>query len=248
MKWKTYPKYKPSGVEWLGEVPEHWEVKRLKHLCVRSAIYGANEPADSYESEGVRFLRTTDINDEGNIVGEGVYLPKDTVKKYILEDGDILFSRSGTIGRSFLYKKDKHEACAYAGYLVRFIPGPLLDSSFAFYFSKSKIFQHWLAENVIYSTIGNVNGQKFANLEIPCPTYTEQHDIAAFLDRETGRIDDLIQGFSIKETSENDDGLLIKLVGLLQEYRMALITAAVTGKIDIRDLEILRHIDENRQR
>ena len=218
-RYRPYPRYKDSGVEWLGEIPAHWEVKRLKHLCSRSAVYGANEPADAYESEGARFLRTTDITDGGRLVGDGVYLPVDTVHGYLLEDGDILFSRSGTIGRSFLYRKSLHGACAYAGYLVRFVPGPMLDSCFAFYFSKSKSFERWLGGAVIASTIGNVNGQKFANVEMPCPPYNDQRAIAAFLDRETARIDAMIE----KKRRQ---------IELLQEKRAALISHAVTKGLD----------------
>jgi type I restriction enzyme S subunit len=219
MSRRAYPAYKPSGIEWLGDVPAHWEIRRLKQLCTRSALYGANESADSYASEGVRFLRTTDITDQGKLIGDGVFLPIDAVREYILEDGDILFSRSGTIGRSFLYRKDPHGSCSYAGYLVRFVPGPMLDSSFAFYFSKSKVFECWLGGAVISSTIGNVNGRKFANLRIPCPSYTEQRAIAGFLDRETVRIDALIE----KKQQQ---------IELLQEKRTALISHAVTKGLD----------------
>jgi len=215
MKGLTYPKYKMSGIEWLGEIPEHWEIWRLKHLCKRSALYGANEPADSYASEGARFLRTTDITDDGKLIGEGVYLPMEAVREYLLEEGDILFSRSGTIGRSFQYRKETHGPCAYAGYLVRFVPGPILNPSFAFYFSKSKLFERWLAGVVISSTIGNVNGKKFANLELPCPSFKEQHAISVFLNREASRIDGLIE----KKRRQ---------IELLQEKRQALISHAVT--------------------
>ena len=106
-KYQAYPKYKDSGVEWLGEIPEHWQIMPLKRLCVRSALYGANEPADSYVDKGVRFLRTTDISDRGDLIGAGVYLSVEAVSDYLLQTGDLLFSRSGTIpdGRSCMIKK-----------------------------------------------------------------------------------------------------------------------------------------------
>ncbi|MDF1558411.1 MAG: restriction endonuclease subunit S, partial [ANME-2 cluster archaeon] len=74
---------------------------------------------------------------------------------------------------------------------------------------------------VIHSTIGNVNGQKYANMSLPNPPLPEQRAIAAFLDRETGRIDTLTT--KIRES-----------ISKLREYRTALISAAVTGKIDVR--------------
>ncbi len=219
MSRQAYPKYKPSGVEWLGELPEHWEVKRLKHLCQRSALYGANESAASYSEEGIRFLRTTDITENGDLADEGVYLESKLVRDYILTDGDLLISRSGTIGRTFLYDYTQHGACAYAGYLVRFVPGSSALPRFLFYYLKSRNFEQWIAISVIASTIGNVNGQKYANMYIARPPVREQHAIAAFLDRETERNDALIA----KKQRQ---------IELLQEKRSALISHVVTKGLD----------------
>ncbi|MFN9318772.1 MAG: restriction endonuclease subunit S [Microcystis sp.] len=214
-KWQPYPTYKDSGVEWLGAIPEHWKVKKLKYLCKRSALYGANESASDYINEGVRFLRTTDIDDSGNVVEEGaVYIDKVKVRDYLLEEGDLLLSRSGTIGRSFLYHS-RYGDCAYAGYLVRFIPGDDLFPKFAFYFTKTIQFLEWLNTSAITSTIGNVNGQKYANMFLSCPPLPEQQKIAEFLDQETSKIDKLI---TKKE----------RLIELLKEKRTALISHAVT--------------------
>lgn len=216
--WKPYPAYRDSGVEWLGRVPNHWHVKRLKHCCSRSALYGANISADHYQSDGVRFLRTSDIDDHGCLAPaetRAVYLDPSLVHDYILSDGDILLSRSATLGRSFIYDATRHGPCAYAGYLVRFVPADQLHPPFAFYFTKSGSFEQWVNLAAIAATIGNVNGQKFANVEIPVPPLPEQRAIAAFLDRKTRQIDELIE----KKR---------RLIDLLQEKRTALISHAVT--------------------
>ena len=89
---RPYFFYKDSGVPWLGEVPEHWEVRRLKRLCSRSALYGANVAATGYTATGVRFLRTTDITEDGQLRRGGVFLPKELVQDYLLRDGDLLIS------------------------------------------------------------------------------------------------------------------------------------------------------------
>lgn len=213
---------KDSGVEWLGKVPAHWEVRTLKQACTESALYGANEPASSYGVEGVRFIRTTDIDDHGRLLGEGaVYVDRRLVEGYLLQDGDLLVSRSGTLGRAFVYRESAHGACAYAGYLVRFKPGASLWAPFAFYYTKSSSFHDWLGISAITSTIGNVSGQKYADMHIVLPSIAEQRAIAAFLDRETARIDALVA--KAREAIER-----------LREYRAALISAAVTGKIDVR--------------
>jgi len=103
MRFTAYPKYKPSGVAWLGDVPEHWEIVPLKHLCVRSALYGANIAGEDYVQDGVRFLRTTDIDDFGQLQPGGVFIEPEQAQGYELSDGDLLLSRSGTIGRAFVY-------------------------------------------------------------------------------------------------------------------------------------------------
>ena len=214
-----YPEYHDAGVEWLGVIPAHWEVRRLKSLCSRYAQYGANVVASSYLPSGVRFLRTTDINEHGQLKGVGVFLPEELAGDYLLADGDLLISRSGTVGRSFLYDRGEHGPCAYAGYLVRFVPSCHLLSEYAFYFTKSHSFVDFVRAMAISSTIDNVNGEKYANAPFPLPPIGEQTAIVDFLDRKTARTDALIA----KQR---------ELISLLQEKRTALINHAVTKGLD----------------
>ena len=216
---KPYSAYKDSGVEWLGDIPAHWEVRRLKSVCSRYALYGANVTANSYSDSGVRFLRTTDITEDGKLKDLGVFIAEELVRDYLLTDGDILISRSGTIGRSFLYDMDKHGQCAYAGYLVRFIPDHGISPEFIFLFTKARSFTHFLRMQAISSTIDNVNGEKYANCPLPLPPLSEQRAIAAFLDRETAKIDALV-------------GKKKRLIELLREKRIALISHAITKGLD----------------
>ena len=99
------------------EQDKQWPRVRLKNLCSESAVYGANIPAESYIGSGIRFIRTTDITEKGELRENGVYVPNHLVEDYLLQDGDILVSRSGTVGRTFLYESVKHGPCSYAGYL-----------------------------------------------------------------------------------------------------------------------------------
>ena len=215
MSFPRYPKYKASGVEWLGEVPEHWEVVPFKHRCSRYALYGANMSSDEYVSNGVRFLRTTDISENGELEPDGVFISPEVAREYLLKDRDILISRSGTIGRAFVFAADVHPECAYAGYLVRFVPTKQLNSRLFFYFTKSVAFSDWLQTQLIFSTIGNVNGQKYAQCRLTLPPLPEQITIAAFLDHETAKIDELV--------AEQE-----RLIDLLKEKRQAVISHAVT--------------------
>ena len=217
---KPYPKYKDSGIEWLGEVPEGWEVKRLKYVCNEYAEYGLNIEAENYQLEGIRFIRTTDIDDYGNLKNEGVYLDPFLAKNYILKDGDLLISRSGTIGRSFLYESDKNEEATYAGYLVKYSPAlKKAYPKYLFYFTLSYSFYEWLKTQLIETTIGNVNGQKYANMFLPMPPKGEQIRLSHFLDHKTTKIDELIK--------KNK-----KLIELLKEKRQVVILQAVTKGLD----------------
>jgi len=222
LTWKSYPSYKGSGVEWLGEIPAHWEVKRLKRVLAAPLKYGANEPAELDDPGLPRYVRITDVDESDGLRNETFKsLPVEIAREYILREGDLLFARSGaTAGKTFLYRKS-WGACAYAGYLIR----ARLDSSMACpefirYFTASMSYWQWIASTFIQATIQNVSAERYASLSLPLPSVAEQHAIAAFLDGGTAKIDALI---AKKE----------RLLDLLQEKRTALITQAVTKGLDL---------------
>jgi type I restriction enzyme S subunit len=192
----------------------------LKHLCAEPVAYGSNIAAEQYVTEGVRFIRTTDIGEDGRLTprDSGVFVERHDAAESLLRPGDVLLSRSGTIGRAFIYEASVGD-CAHAGYLVRFRPTSRLDPRWLFYFSKSQLFASRIAAEVVESTIQNFNGQKFANMPVPTPDRSTQQRIADFLDRKTAAIDELI---AKKE----------RLVALLAEKRQALITQLVTKGLD----------------
>jgi len=220
MSLKRYPEYKPSDSDLIGKIPEGWETTRVKFLSINAVQYGLNISAENYAQSGVRFIRTTDIDDLGKLTEDGVYLPEYLVpKEYFLNEGDFLISRSGTVGRAYFHLLSESKF-SYAGYLVRFTFKNPNIAKFLFYFTKSNVFSVWLESNGIESTIINVNGQKYANLPIALPIdKKEQRAIADFLDRETAILDALIA----KKR---------ELIARLQEKRAALISHAVTKGLD----------------
>ena len=145
---KRYPEYKDSGVEWIGEIPSHWSTSRLKYESLVPVQYGLNISSDLYAKQGTRFIRTTDITDDGELTNSGVYLETaDIEERYLTQPHDFLISRSGTLGKTYLHQSD--EKHAYAGYLVRFNFGCSGKSRFIFYFTKSQCFEQWIALNAI---------------------------------------------------------------------------------------------------
>jgi type I restriction enzyme, S subunit len=215
---------KDSGVEWLGKIPANWEENRLKHLIRGPLKYGANEAAESRDMTWPRFVRITDITESGDLREDTFYsLPPDVASAYILDDGDVLFARSGaTVGKSFLYRSSWGQCC-YAGYLIRArIDRSKMTDEFFRYFSSSRAYWDQIYSSLIQATIQNVSAEKYANLWLRVPPVGEQRGIVSFLDRETARIDARIA--KVNEAIER-----------LKEYRTALISAAVTGKIDVRE-------------
>ncbi len=166
----------------------------LKYFCTGPPLYGLNVPAGRYLSSGVRFLRTTDIGNDGRLASgiPGVFLDPDEVPHdYVLRHGDLLFSRSGTLGRSLLFEEESTRA-THAGYLVRFRPHECNYAPYLAYCAQSNLLQDAVGADAIESTIGNFNAEKYGNVRLPWWPRGTQRAIAGYLDRETARIDALI--------------------------------------------------------
>jgi type I restriction enzyme S subunit len=218
--YRPYPEYKDSGVEWLGDVPNGWTCKRLKFLVSSPLKYGANEAAELTDADFPRYIRITDVNEDGTLKEETFRsLPPEIAKDYLLEDGDILLARSGaTVGKTFIYKPSWGVA-AYAGYLIRARMSAEMNPGFSYYFLQSNVYWQWLNSIFIQATIQNVSAEKYASLCFPVPCKEEQQTIVRFLDHKTTQIDALI---AKKE----------ELLEKLAEKRTALISHAVTKGLD----------------
>jgi len=217
-------KMKDSGIEWLGRIPEHWEAKRLRFLVSEPLKYGANEAAELDDPDLPRYIRITDVDENGRLRDDTFKsLPEDVARPYLLKEGDLLLARSGaTVGKSFYYEPSWGRA-AYAGYLIRarFNPARMMPR-FVNYFTNSQQYWQWLASSLIQATIQNVSAEKYANLIVPVPPIDEQAEIVTYLDGMWDQRNALIDKIG-------------KSIERLSEYRSALIAAAVTGKIDVRE-------------
>lgn len=217
MKWKSYPAYKSSGVEWLGDVPVDWNYRRLRFTASEPLMYGANEAAVSDDHSLPRYIRITDVKSDGSLHEDTFRsLEEELAAPYLLQEGDILLARSGaTVGKSFQYSASWGKA-AYAGYLIRYRPDKkVIFPRFAAYYFQTKFYWACIQSTLIQSTIENFSAEKYKDLYIPLPEEAEQQKIADFLDWKTGQIDVLI---SKKK----------QLIEKLKEKRVALITQAVT--------------------
>lgn len=217
-------KMEDSGVEWLGHTPANWDIVRLKNFLIEPLKYGANEPSIHADSHFPRYIRITDIQEDGTLREDTFRsLPEGAAKPYFLVEGDILFARSGaTVGKTFQYDPRWGRA-AFAGYLIRArLDKRKATSNFVQYFTQSQGYKYWLMNNLIQATIQNVSAERYGTLSIALPAVDEQCIVVQFLDSETAKIAALI-------------AKVRAAIDRLKELRATLISAAVTGKIDVRN-------------
>lgn len=216
---KRYSEYKDSGVKWIGEIPGHWDCRKLKTLLLSPLQYGANASGVPYSEHLPRYIRITDITLEGKLkLSDKLSLSYEDAAKYILKDKDILFARSGaSVGKTFLYKKE-YGLSAFAGYLIKAELGKELIPELLFYFTQSDIYESWKNGIFIQSTIQNIGADKYSQLQIAIPPLPEQEAIVTYLDTKVANIDEYI---SIAE----------KKIAALEELKQTIIAEAVTRGI-----------------
>ncbi|WP_159737137.1 restriction endonuclease subunit S [Vibrio atypicus] len=211
---------KDSGVEWLGEVPEHWDMKRLKYLgeAKNGLTYSPDDVVS--QEEGVLVLRSSNIQDAKLSFTDNVYVDMDIPSRIRTKENDLLIcSRNGSrklIGKNALITKEVVDM-AFGAFMVIFRSEV---NPYLYWVLNSPLFEYqsgsFLTSTINQLTIGNLEG-----MEVPLPPKNEQEDIKAYLINKTIKFDQLINKAVYK-------------VKLLNERKTALISAAVTGKIDVR--------------
>ena len=218
------PRLKSSGVAWLGDVPENWEVKRLG--SIGSFFKGSGGTKEDEVEDGVSCVRYGDIYTQYQyfIRETRANISEESTAKYTpISYGDILFAGSGEtieeIGKSAVNLMGGVIYCG--GDVIVFRPSIETDATFMGYSADcfTSIYQKACMGRGV--TVMHIYSQDLRHLLILLPPLDEQRAIAAYLDHETERIDVLVMKHQ-------------QLIARLQEYRTALITAVVTGKIDVR--------------
>jgi type I restriction enzyme S subunit len=216
---------KPSGIEWLGDVPEHWDLGKVKHYfstcsggtpsTVQQSMYYADE------SSGCPWVRTTDLNNDF-LRSVPVFITEQAIKDTacsILPVGTVLvamYGGDGTVGKNSLLMFPAAINQAVCGLL----PSRTHDSEFVFRYMQFYR-PYWMIGAESSRKDPNISQDRVKNAPFPQPPIDEQREIVAF----------------INQMLDAYNGLLleaIRAIALLQERRTALISAAVTGKIDVR--------------
>lgn len=211
---------KASGIEWIGEIPQHWEMVKFKKVVVNIA------DIDHYMPEtvdnGYPYLMTGDLKDFASLIdfisckqiSEIDYNSLST-KIHPLKD-DVIFARYATIGTICYVDITSDFLVSYSCLTIR----PLADKSigkFLYYYLKSSIFMIDISQYVNSNTQSNVGLDSLKKAHIVLPKKEEQEKIAAYLDKKCGEIDNAIKD---KE----------QLIEKLTEYKKSLIYECVTGK------------------
>lgn len=213
---------KDSGVEWLGDVPEHWDVASIRRFLLehRQGYY----TTESYIDDGVKLLRITDLRDLGEVsIDNCPKVPEhSSLSNYYLQEGDVVFARTGGAGSFGVIPKIR-ETVAYASYLIRFrfIPEHF-NTDYLRFMLIADSFQLAVKSNIHGGVNQNIHAEDIKDTFVCCPPLNEQQNISEFLNDTCIKYNLLIDK-------------AINAIELMKERKTALISAAVTGKIDVRD-------------
>ena len=157
-----------------------WRRCKLKDISIGKLAYGSG--ASAIDFSGLRYIRITDIDECGNLKLDKKS-PSHYDEKYLLNTGDILFARSGaTVGKTFLYSKEKYGPALYAGYLIRLIPNlSLVNPVFVYHFTNTMFYNDFIAK--VQNTVAqpNINAKQYSELDFILPPLSLQNEFADFV-------------------------------------------------------------------
>ena len=222
-----YTTYHDTGIEWLGQVPSHWEVCRLKSRLVKneSGIWN-----DRHNTHGTIVLRSTEQTISGGWRIENparLVLSPEERETYLLQVGDLLVTKSSGspdhIGKTSLVTEEIASlACAFSNFMQRLRVDKDTHPKLIWYYLNSPVGREQLIfQSTTTTGLGNLNGKMLGNCIIAIPPLAEQGAIVEYLDAQTARIDAAIAAVR-------------RMVALVGEYRERLVADVVTGKVDVR--------------
>ena len=208
-----YEKYKDSGVEWLGEIPEHWEIKKLK--SVADLINGYAFKNEDYKEKGIPIIQIGNVTQNIDLkkCKKVDYSFEKKYHRFKILTKDILLAMTGaTIGKSSQYLLSD---TALLNQRVGILRAKNISDSFLIFFVESVVFKTYIDFECYGGAQENIGANSIRNIALPHPPIAEQKRIAEFLDRKCGEIDEAIRKKQ-------------RLIELLEEQKTILINQAVT--------------------
>ena len=217
----NYDSYQDSGIEWIGEIPSHWDCKKLKYLVTYNTETLDENTDPNYEFHYVE-IGDVDYLDGVSISQKINFSGSPSRARRIVKTKDVIISTVRTYLRAIGVVPEVDDVICSTGFCVLRDRSGYLDQDFLSFTVKSE----WFISEVIGNSYGvsypAINSSELVELKITLPPLDEQKLISYHLDKKTSQIDSLINKIE-------------KKIELLKEYRQSLISSAVTGKLRITE-------------
>lgn len=217
--------FKDSGIEHLGEIPQHWELSKIKFVAYvkgRIGFHGLNSNEFQYD-KGAYLVTGNDFDnneiswDKCRRIGEKRFYEDPNIH---LQNDDLLVTKDGTIGKTAIVKKCPNQATLNTGIFLVRVREKICFVKHLFYIINAQYFKEFVALKTCGSTIKHLYQSDFHEFKIPLPPLKEQDQIAQFLDSKISKIDKIIEKTK-------------KQIELIKEYKNTLINQAVCGRINL---------------
>lgn len=229
---KSDVKMKDSGVEWIGEIPEEWEFRKIKTLLTRDSDnikvgpFGSSLSGNDIEAEGNYWVYNQRTILDNNFTTNNSFVSDDKyqeLKSFSVYPGDILITTRGTIGKVAIVPEGAKEGILHPC-VIRFkVDESMVNKQYLKYiFNDCNIMSEQVKYGSNATTIEVIYSYTLKDLKMPVPSLSEQQAIATYLDIKTSKIDSAIKSLE----AQRDD---------LNAFKQSIISEAVTGKIDVRD-------------
>jgi len=223
-------KMKDSGIEWIGEIPEHWSIIKMKYLLsskkysIKAGPFGSQLKNDDMVSGDIKVYNQKTVLDNDFKSGD-YYIENckyEELRAFEVFSGDLLVTTRGTIGKTAIVPKDAEKGILHPCLIkITLNPDKVLNDYVNVIFNNTKIVTNQIMLESNATTIDVIYTDTLKNLVLPIPPLEEQKSIIDFVDATIDEIDGVISSIKIQ-------------IQKLKEYRQSLIFEVVTGKIDVR--------------
>lgn len=221
---------KPSGIDWLAEMPEKWVSVRLRNLALslKTGPFGSQLHSSDYVTNGTPLINPVHMKD-GKIIADphcaiGPAKAKE-LAEHRLDSGDIVFARRGELGRCVRVSEVESGWFCGTGSIRLRLKEKSPQSEYLVMLLRSKGIAQWLSAQSVGATMENLSTAILSKLPLPLPPTTEQKAIQDFVNKHEKTIDRAIES-------------VCRQIELLREYRTRLIADVVTGKLDVRGVRL----------
>lgn len=218
---------KPSGIPWLGDIPQHWEVTAIGAASelIQTGPFGSQLHSHEYIAAGLPVINPSHMADGRIVPSHTVTISKEKahdLSRHMLRTGDIVIARRGELGRCALVTQEEEGwICGTGSLLLRCKRSSLVPAFFQVVFASRGI-ADMLSLASIGATMANLNAGTVARQRVPLPPLAEQERIVGFIEQERHKVNTAI-------------ARLEREIELLREYRTRLVADVVTGKLDVRE-------------